>query len=363
MATPSLYMDHLKIQDFTEYNGLIVFPLALVSSDFDKEAPMEVIGAGPHDENIHIVETGHKRSVRVVNRGNLPALLLDGTILMGGAADRMLTESAVVRKDEVVNLPSVSIEAKRWDCRTTTTGKTQITAMDPTFTKSSFAPSTLRRLRLEKSMKTMKREGVSRVNQNLVISHIKNMFRKSSLERTENFNVGELYEHWDSLMGEYASRFAYMENQIGHIVFLDRNTWYLDVFFNSDVCEKLYPNLIKSYTLEAILRRMKSIDREKNLWAPKMWDARRAMTNMKLIKFSPLAATGKKGEEIDFFSSKKACGTALTDGGRLMHMAVCSRYIARESVFRSNTRNIFPRQSDIRSEDVHFPQNNSNLNI
>jgi hypothetical protein len=265
-------------------------------------------------------------SVRIVNHGASPALLLDGTILMGGAANRMLTASAVVRKDEIVNLPVVSVEAKRWDCVKSPRGKTRITASDPTFSISVFAPSILRRVRLEKSILTMKREGISRVDQKAIWKHIKDLFGKSSIP-PHNFDVCELYKHWAYLLEEYSFQFKLVEMQVGCIVFLDQKTWYLDIFYNSGVFMKLFPNLLKSYALEAILRRMGVADEKSHQWVPELTDAHDVFAKMKLIKIYPLKSTGREGEEIGFFASKKSCGTALTDGPNLMHMAVCSRNI------------------------------------
>lgn len=357
MQTPSVFMDYLMVKELTEYSGLAVFPLVLVSSSFEAKDSYEVIGANVKEESdesedneeseinkegedseecedkasrICVIETGEMDSVRIANHGELPALVLDGSILIGGAANRMLTTSAVIRKGEIVNLPVVSVEASRWDCLKFPTGKTQIVAPDLTFTGSDFAPSSLRRVRLEKSILTMKKEGISRVKQDMIWKHIESLFGKSFLE-TQNLDVCELYEHWDYLIREYSSRFVPEELQVGCIVFIDRKTWYLDVFYNSEVFRSVFPNLLKSYVLEAIMARVGLDKTHDNYhWVPELMDAQDAFAKIKLIKFHTLHATGREGEELAFFASRKACGTALTDGPALMHMTACSRWFGED---------------------------------
>jgi len=330
MQTPSVFMDYLTVKEMTEYSGLAVFPLVLVSPAFETKSPFEVIGNGEHGDKISMVETGEMSSVRIVNRGELPALVLDGSILIGGAANRMLTASAVIRKDEIVNLPVVSVEANRWDCVQFPTGKTQITALEPTFKDSAFAPSSLRRVRLEKSILTMKKKGISIVNQNLVWKHIESLFGKSLLE-SGTFDVCQLYHRWAYLLEEYCSMFMPVDRQVGCIVFTDRKTWYLDVFYNPAVFMSVFPNLLKSYAMEAILARVGLDNEEDNYhWVPELADGQDAFAKIKLIKLHTLEATGREGEEIGFFASRNACGTVLTDGSSLMHMAVCSRWFGKK---------------------------------
>lgn len=329
-------MDYLVVKEMTEYNGLSVFPLAMVSPAFETKDSFRIIGNEEEDETgekgggICVIETGDMGSVRIVSRGDTPTLALDGLILIGGAANRMLTASAVIRKNEVVNLPVVSVEASRWDCVTFPTGMTQITASEVTFTGTTFAPSSIRRARLEKSILAMKKKGVSIVDQDMVWKQIKALFEKSSIEML-NLDVCELYNHWNYLLDEYSSKFALVEMQVGCIVFTDRNTWYLDVFCNSSVFSDLFPNLLKSYAMEVIMARIGLEEEDHYHWVPELADAQDAFAKIKLIKFHTLQATGREGEEIAFFASRKACGTALTDGPALMHMSACSRRIGEET--------------------------------
>jgi len=317
-------MDYLKVQDMREYGGLAVFPLTLVSPAFEAKELFTVIGAGELGDGIKAMETGKMNSVSIENSGDTPALALDGAILIGGAANRMLTASAVIRPGESVVLPAVSVEASRWECEALSGGASRITATDPAFYRSDFAPASLRRERLEKSFPTMIKEGASRVDQNMVWKHIEGLFERSSI-KTENYDICALYAERDILHDEYVSRIEFTEAQVGWVVFIDRTWWYLDLFYNHGVFADIFPNLLKSYAMEAVLTRVVLDEEQDRRRPPELTLAQDAFAKIKLIKINPIKSTGGKGEGAGFFASVKSGGIILSEGAALMHMAACSR--------------------------------------
>jgi hypothetical protein len=316
-------MDYLKVQDIMEYGGLAVFPLTLVSPAFEAKDSFEPLGKGELPEWVQAIETGRMNTVKIENNGETPVLALDGAILIGGAANRMLTASAIIRPGESVVLPAVSVEASRWDTEGLSGGATGSSPI-PTFTSSDFAPASLRRERLEKAFPSMIKEGVSRVDQNMVWKHIENLFERSSI-KTENFDICALYNEREGLHEEYASRIELTESQVGWVIFIDRTWWYLDLFYNHDVFADIFPNLLKSYAMEAVLTRVALDEEQDRRRPPELILAQDAFAKIKLIKINPLKTTERKSEGAGFFTSAKSGGVILNEGPALMHMAVCSR--------------------------------------
>ncbi|MFC1474771.1 ARPP-1 family domain-containing protein [bacterium] len=152
MATLANSLDELIVRKPTKFKGLTVFPVTLISEDFARsDEEFNIMGTGRVSQYINPKETGEMDRVKISNRSKTRTLVMDGTTIKGGAANRMLLSSAVLGYNEVLDLPACSVEPGRWETMTSDSGKTYITTKNVTFRKSEIGTPSLRRLKLHKS--------------------------------------------------------------------------------------------------------------------------------------------------------------------------------------------------------------------
>ncbi len=109
----------IRYGDPQSFSGLTLIPLF-----FTRRAPFEyvllstAITAGT--ASIEEVRGGIVPTLRIVNRGEKPVLLVDGEHLVGVKQNRILNTTILVPEKSALDIPVSCVEAGRWGCPRTT---------------------------------------------------------------------------------------------------------------------------------------------------------------------------------------------------------------------------------------------------
>ena len=321
MATLARSLDELIIKKPTSFKGLTVFPVVLVSQDFARSAEeFNVLGTGRVNQHINPLETGTLNRIKVTNRAKTRAIIMDGTTVQGGAANRMFLSSAILGHNEVVELPVCSVEQGRWEIMTSTSGKSYITTKDVTFRRSEFSPAAIRRLKFSKSTASLEKKPEMAVDQDSVWKEVKSQLAQAQV-KSGTADVHSLYSHWIYILFMFTARFRPIPGQIGLLSFMDKFTWYADFFINESTLQKAYDGLIKSYAVEALARAA----RESSAKEAEQEHAEDVLAALRLAKLKEYSFPGSTVKGTYFINSKRAVGTALMDGDLALYSTACSK--------------------------------------
>lgn len=321
MPTVAQFLDSLIVKNGTVYQGLWIFPVCLISLDFDKgDEEMITLSDGMKSGEIQARETGMMDKVHVVNKSSVRAVALEGETLVGGAQNRIINAGAAIEPHCEIELPSSCVEVRRWDCKPGHSDP--IPAGRKKFEKSDFGFGSLRRLKMEAAIHSLRTDREVRIDQKTVWEHIVRQFGFSGAS-TKTLDLHDLYEFWDAPLKIFSQRFTFTRNQVGLIAFLDKDTWFLDVFLNRDLLFRNFKKIVRSHAFDALIR----LEREIKTPSHKMPDfetARDVFSRIRTVQAHPFKVGNKTNL---FFSAGKFNGTAAIDGDKLIHLSACSRQI------------------------------------
>ena len=309
------FLDGLVVRPGASYQGLHIFPVCLVSSEFERtDESLASLSEGLQAGRLLIGETGRMETVRVRNAGAASVLLLDGETLIGGAQNRMLSAAAVVPPRLETELASSCVEVHRWDI------KSQAGIPDDrrAFQRSAMAYGALRRLRMELAHKSLRAARTVHVDQKAVWKNIAMQFGVSGAH-TKTLDMHDLYDFWDAALRIFEPRFYIHRNQIGIISFHDKCTWFVDLFRNHDMLYKYFKPLVRSYALDALIRLQAETPARGK---PQLEDARNLFKSLRTAMCHSFPVTG--GAHGMYFSTRSGLGTTLTTDSRIVQLSACS---------------------------------------
>lgn len=321
-GTLSEYFDGLLVKNGSAYQGLIVYPVCVIAPEF--EGPREEYT--PLDRALkkgvaYALETGEMDKIRIMNRAG-KTIVIDGDTLIGGAQNRMLNSGAVFSGGQEAEIPSSCVEVHRWEC-----GRDrQIPAGKQMFRNSDTVFGSLKRLKLTEALHSLHTDRRIEVDQRKVWKHIAGIFGVSGA-KTDTLDLHDLYEFWEKPLQVFSRRFTFIPRQVGAISFLDRKTWFVDIFMNSDMLMNNFRRLVRSYSFDALIE----IERGRSteyLKMPSLKDARQTLKSLRLARlhsYDNAPATARGGAKNFFFSTSRICGTTLIEGDTLIHLTACSR--------------------------------------
>lgn len=313
------FLDNLIVGKAVSYQGLTVFPLCVVHGDFDAQsADVATLGQGIAEGWLRAEETGAMERVRLRNLGTARALALDGETLIGAAQNRMLNTSAVLPPGRDCELESCCVEVNRWEPKKKGAGEEE-----RLFTGSGLAHGSLRRLKMEQAEHSLMSDRVARVDQKEVWRNIVRQFGISGAS-TKTLDIHDLYEFWSPALRVYEQRFYMQKGQKGMVSFLDPDTWFIDVFLNYDMMAAYFRPLVRSYAFDDLIR----LESGPHPGAPQARPAAaHAQSRLLGIKTARCHPYPSPESNTVFFFTPNATGTAVLEGGSLLHLTTCSKSI------------------------------------
>lgn len=313
--TLARFLDALYVKKGRSYKGLTVFPIFLVAREFRRsDEVFEVLGKMDMGNNIRVKETANLESIGLMNRGKLRAVALDGTVVSGATQRRILGASAVIEPGESVELPVCGLKIEPNGA-----------AFDGDSSRRfAFPIATHRRMIRLESLDQMTKDEPN-MKQRRVWSRLRDAFVNSNMGEKPSMDVNDLYRHWGGAIEDYTWRHRVDPLQVGFITFFDKDMWFLDLFLNTRLLEAAFPDLIRGYAFDAVIRRtgiQREVYRER---APEYDDALDLFNYLRCVNYKQMKFNGAPLKDSFYFDTKKACGSVLSNNGQLIHMSAYSK--------------------------------------
>ncbi|MEN4070425.1 MAG: DUF6569 family protein [Methanobacterium sp.] len=195
-----------------------------------------------------ITEKDHGGSVpelKVVNKAEIPVLLLDGEEIIGAKQNRIINTTILLKEQSETIIPVSCTESGRWS-----------------YTSAEFADSDTvasSKIRKKKSAsvrESLKTFGEFRSEQGAIWEGIEEMHCYAATTETESPTraMKNIYESKDKNLEEYLEAFKPLDGQKGIFVFINGDITGFDIFSLESTYKKFHKKLIKSYSIDAILQ-------------------------------------------------------------------------------------------------------------
>jgi len=291
----------LKLASPQEFKNMAVFPLL---STVDGGPDYLTLKEALEKALLTVTEVSAGGSVpelKVANAADLAVLLLDGEELAGAKQNRVLNTSILLKEKSELVIPVSCTERGRWSYVSNAFHDSD-TVMSP-------------KLRGEKAKTvavSLSATGEFRADQGKVWDGIKEMEHKTQvISRTGAMKA--VYEAKTQDLNEYLKAFSRVPEQKGVLVYLNGQPVGFDFLSRERAFEILFPKLVKSYAMEAIL------DQKQAAEQPGQQNPQDFLNEA--------AACGEKkypsvGQGSDYrYEGTSIVGSALTVDGHVIHMA------------------------------------------
>ncbi len=222
------------------FRHLAVFPLLHPSPRAPFYLTLDEALAQGYAVVTEVSKGGRVPELRLVNRGDLPILLLDGEELVGAKQNRVLNLTILApAQSEVVILVSC-VEQGRWS------------EDSADFCASPRVHFAAGRAAKVASVSACLDEGQGAVSDQSEVWHnIAGKAARMNLH-SETGSMADLYRHAEQDIEAYVQAFSAAPGQAGAIFALGGRVVGLEVLFSPDTLAKLLPKLVQSYALDAI---------------------------------------------------------------------------------------------------------------
>ncbi|MFC2008481.1 ARPP-1 family domain-containing protein [Chloroflexota bacterium] len=188
-------------------------------------------------------ESGTVGQLKVANKGAVPVLLLDGEELAGAKQNRVLNTTILVPANMTTPIPVSCTEQGRWSY------------VSPRFEESlSVAPPRVRRSNQTAVADSLRASGQFAGNQSEVWSRVREISDEADV-RSPTSAMRDVFEKRLPALDEVTGKFPVATNQIGLVAIVDNAVIGLDIVTRPEVYELLHIKLVRSYVLDASLRR------------------------------------------------------------------------------------------------------------
>jgi hypothetical protein len=295
------YLLGLRPAEPQRHGKMSVFPL---SSSLDGGPDYTTLGEALEKALVSVTEVSAGGSVpelKVMNTADISVLLLDGEELAGAKQNRVLNTTILIKEKSETVIPVSCTEQGRW-AYASKGFRDSDTVMSP-------------KLRMEKARTvstSLSSTGQYRSDQGTVWQKIDEQAAKAgTVSRTGAMK--DTYEQKKAELEEYLKAFGLIPAQRGLLVFIGPDPVGFDFVSKDRAFGLLYPKLIKSYAMEAILE--EKVDGAKP-------DLKMAEDFLR----EAAECEGKKYESVgrgdDFrYESKTMVGSALAVDGEVVHLA------------------------------------------
>jgi len=241
--------------------------------------------------------------LKVINNAAIPVLLLDGEELAGAKQNRVLNTSILVKEKSEIIIPVSCTEQGRWSYKT-----------DEFFDSDVILPSFLRAKKASSVNISLQEERSYRSDQQGVWEDV-NFLREKAEVNSPTGAMKDVYEGKKEDLEEYMKAFQCLPHQKGIMVLVNGEIAGLDILSRESAFQMLFPKLVKSYTLDAILEKEKKKESSQK-------PLEEAKSFLEAIKDCEEKKYPSSGQGWDYrFEGKDKVGSALVYDNTIIHMA------------------------------------------
>lgn len=236
------YIYHLELGEIQEHKGMSVFPLYNRGDEDLYITLKEAMDAGLLTVT-ELDSYGSVPELKVINQANIPVLLLDGEELAGAKQNRVFNTSILLKENSETLIPVSCTEQGRWSYNSLE------------FRESgNVASYRVRRSKSTSVNQSLKKRGEFRSDQRMVWDRIDEISHESCVN-SRTRAMGDVFQSREEDLLEYLQSFPVQDGQRGLLVMFDGDVMGLDILSSSIAYLSLHSKLLKSYALEAILKK------------------------------------------------------------------------------------------------------------
>jgi hypothetical protein len=241
-APISSYLAGLQLGEHQAHENLTVIPL-IAGSD----APIEYLTL---DEALkskeleirEVSEGGSVQNLRVTNRSDTKVLILDGEELVGAKQNRISNASFIIPEQSEKVIPVSCIEEGRWKYSSRSLNSTD--SMFAARGRRSKLQSTTSFLRVRREFKS---------DQSKVWDSVKGYLGRGGTKSSTDSFV-DYHEQKRGDLDSFVASFKVEPDQVGVVVRINDQLQGLDSFGKKSTWERVFPKLVRSYAMDAIVR-------------------------------------------------------------------------------------------------------------
>jgi len=245
-ATIRSYLLGLKLEEPQRHKNMSVFPLI---TPLDGGPDYTTLKDALEKSLLSVTEVSSGGSVpelKVINTADISVLLLDGEELAGAKQNRVLNTTILIKDKSETVIPVSCTEQGRW------------AYVSKAFHDSGTVMSP--KLRMEKARTvatSLSSSGQFRSDQGTVWRSINEQATRAGTV-SETGAMKDTFEKKTAELEEYLKAFRLIPAQKGLLVFIGKEAVGFDCVSKDSAFGLLYPKLIKSYAIEAVLEEKKN---------------------------------------------------------------------------------------------------------
>ena len=277
--------------------------LAPLVADRDREAGYVVLDDALARGWVTVSEVGeggHVPELKVVNRGDVAVLLLDGEELVGAKQNRVLNLTILVPPQHTATIPVSCVESGRWR---------HVSHQFGSAPRTQFAEG--RAAKMHQVTISLEANGTRRSDQQAVWSAIAEKSARLGAE-SDTAAMAAMYEKLDHSLEDFIAAFPPVGRQVGAVFLVNGRLAGLELFDAPSTWRKLSPKLVRSYALDAI-------DRKQARSGVTAHDGRFLIDAIAASQSSVFSAVGE-GEDVRL-SGRDVIGAGLVARERAIHLS------------------------------------------
>jgi hypothetical protein len=283
--TPTAEVEDFVIGDPIRHKNLTIFPITSKAAKTEdrfmtleeglKSGKVQVfeVGAEPGQRSQSAAsssnEIGDVNRLMVVNSSGKPLYLMPGEIIYGGQQDRCIAEEAIISANSKPTAINVfCVEQGRWAIRDSAETAAALTVMAGTAAEEAIDQQTAQKLSKEAKegkfvahagslnkkgrMAVQEGKGQGEVWDKVSETNAASGISSRSSAFTANYTSREMTEKLQAYIKELQTPVSERKQIVGVIVAINGKAEAVDIFQSTPLFKKLWPKLLKSYTLDAI---------------------------------------------------------------------------------------------------------------
>lgn len=295
------YLTSLDLGELQHFKNMAVLPLMTALDD----SPEYLILKQALDQHLLVIgevsQEGRVPELKVINKADIPVLLLDGEELAGAKQNRVLNTTILLPENSETVIPVSCTEQRRWSYRSQEFSESG-TVMIPK----------MRKMKSQTVSESLSESREYRSDQGTVWTSIDELSERTGIH-SRTAAMRDVYEAKEKDLDEYLKTFPCLPQQKGLLALIDEEIVGFDFLSLDTAYALLHPKLVKSYAMEALMQ--KAPKNEK----PSLDEVKDFLKAAGACKEQKYKSVGKGNDHR--FEGKHLVGSALKFQKKVIHMA------------------------------------------
>ena len=239
------YFSGMEFGKLQQFGVMGVLPVLKTNSEHQEYLTLKEAMIQDLIKITELNDSGAVPELKVINNADIPVLILDGEELMGAKQNRIVNTSILLKEKSETIIPVSCVEQGRWS-----------------YTSKNFQDSDriasfhLRNVKSTSVKHSVESSGEYLSDQGAVWNEVHKLQNKMEVNSPTSA-MGDVYDAKSIDLQEFVEAFDLVEGQKGLMVFVDGEIIGLDVVSNESAYRHLHEKLIKSYSLDSMVKEKK----------------------------------------------------------------------------------------------------------